>query len=257
MEWSDDGIVLAARKHGEAAAIVTLLTRAHGRHAGLVRGGAGRRARGLYQPGNRLRATWRGRLADHLGAYTCEMAEAVAAGLLADPLKLAALSAACAVAEAALPERETHLPVYEGLEILLSSLADDDETAWPTVYVKWEMGLLQELGFGLDLSQCAATGDTENLTHVSPKSGRAVSAAAARPYQGKLLELPGFLLKAGTLGRPDEIVAGLRLTGYFLDRHVFSQRRDPKQPDARARLTDRLRAQRSTPAETKTSGNQP
>ena len=250
MEWSDDGIVLAARKHGEAAAIVTLLTRGHGRHAGLVRGGAGRRARGLYQPGNRVRATWRGRLADHLGAYTCEMTEAVAAGLLADPLRLAALSAACAVAEAALPEREAHLPVYEGLEILLSSLADDDdETGWPTVYVKWEMGLLQELGFGLDLSQCAATGDTEDLTHVSPKSGRAVSAAAAKPYQGKLLNLPGFLLKAGTLGPPDEIVAGLRLTGYFLDRHVFSQRRDPKQPDARARLAERLRARANVHAE--------
>jgi len=243
MEWSDDGIVLAARKHGEAAAIVTLLTRAHGRHAGLVRGGAGRRARGLYQPGNRVRATWRGRLAEHLGAYTCEMADAVAAGMLADPLRLAALSAACAVAETALPEREAHLPVFEGLEILLSSLTDDDdETAWPTVYVKWEMGLLQELGFGLDLSRCAATGASDGLTHVSPKSGRAVSAAAAKPYRGKLLELPGFLLMAGTLGRPDEIVTGLRLTGYFLDRHVFSQRRDPKQPDARARLADRLRA---------------
>ncbi len=240
MEWRDDGIVLSARKHGEAAAIVTLLTREHGRHAGLVRGGAGRRARGLYQPGNHLRAAWRGRLADHLGAYTCEMTEAVAAGLLADPLRLAALSSACAVAEAALPEREVHVPVYEGLKILLAALGDDTQP-WPTVYVKWELGLLQELGFGLDFSQCAATGETENLTHVSPKTGRAVSAGAAAPYRNKLLPLPGFLLQPGIAGDTEAIVEGLRVTGYFLERHVFSQRRDPKPPDARSRLLNRLK----------------
>ncbi|MBT6093442.1 MAG: DNA repair protein RecO [Rhodospirillaceae bacterium] len=240
MEWRDDGIVLSARKHGESAAIVTLLTRDHGRHAGLVRGGAGRRARGLYQPGNHLRATWRGRLADHLGAYTCEMMEAVAAGLLADPLRLAALSSACAVAEAALPEREVHIPVYEGLQILLAALGDETQP-WSTVYVKWEIGLLQELGFGLDFSQCAATGETENLTHVSPKTGRAVSAGAAAPYRDKLLPLPEFLLQAGGVGEGDAILEGLKVTGYFLGRHVFSQRRDPKPPDARSRLIDRLR----------------
>ena len=248
MEWFDDGIVLSARKHGESAAIVTLLTRAHGRHLGLVRGGSGRRARGLYQPGNRLRATWRGRLADHLGSYSCEMREAVAASLLANPERLAALSAACAVAEATLPEREVHLPVYEAMGILLSTLAADDgesvSETWPTVYVKWELGLLQELGFGLDLSTCAATGTTVDLTHVSPKSGRAVSASAARPYQEKLLELPEFLLQKGAIGGQKEIIAGLTLTGYFLERHVFSQRRKPAPPNARLRFIERIRRNR-------------
>lgn len=241
MEWSDDAIVLTARKHGETSAIVSLLTRAHGRHLGLVRGGAGRRARGLYQPGNRLSATWRGRLADHLGTYSCEMTDAVAANLMADPLRLAALTSACAVAEAALPEREAHAPVFEGLGILLGALNDPDGTAWPTVYVKWELGLLRELGFGLDLSACAATGATDDLTHVSPRSGRAVSAGAAEPYRDKLLALPAFLLRSGTLADAGEVLDGLRVTGYFLDRHVFSQRRDAKPPDARQRLVDRLR----------------
>jgi DNA repair protein RecO (recombination protein O) len=245
MDWNDDAIVLSARKHGESSAIVTLLTRGHGRHLGLVRGGAGRRARGLYQPGNKLHATWRGRLADHLGAYSCEMTQAVAADLLEDPLRLAALSSACAVSEAALPEREIHAPVYNGLEILLTALGDDEGNTWPTVYVKWELGLLQELGFGLDLSQCAVTGSTEDLTHVSPKTGRAVSAGAAAPYRDKLLELPGFMLPGGQVGEADEITASLKVTGYFLDRHVFSQRRDPKPPDARNRYIDRLRRLKS------------
>ena len=241
MDWNDDAIVLSARKHGETSAIVSLLTRTHGRHNGLVRGGVGRRARGLYQPGNKLRAHWRGRLADHLGAYTCEMAEALAANLLEDPLRLAALSAACAVTEAALPEREIHAPVFEGMEILLAALNNADHSTWTTVYVKWEMGLLQELGFGLDLSQCAATGATENLSYISPKSGRAVSESAAEPYRDKLLVLPPFLIEIGTLGEDSEILDGLRATGYFLDRHVFSQRKDPKPPDARSRFIDRLR----------------
>lgn len=241
MEWSDEGIVLSARKHGETSAIVNLLTREHGRHAGLVRGGSGRRARGLYQPGNRLQATWRGRLADHLGTYSCEMVDALAAPLLADPLRLAALSSLCAVAEAALPEREPHGPVFEGLGIVLAALAESDATVWQSVYVKWEIGLLQELGFALDFSQCAATGRRDNLTHVSPKTGRAVSAEAAGPYREKLLALPAFLL-AGDATQPTtaDILAGLKTTGYFLERHVFSGRREPKPPDARLRFADRL-----------------
>jgi len=240
MEWSDEGIVLSARKHGESAAIVTLLTREHGRHAGLVRGGAGRRARGLYQPGNRLHATWRGRLAEHLGSFSCELTEAVAAPLLEDPLRLAGLSAVCAVAETSLPEREVHAPVYEGLGIVLQALAETDDEIWQSVYVKWEMGLLQELGFGLDFTQCAATGEVENLTHVSPRTGRAVSAAAAEPYRDKLLALPAFMLPGSAAATPRDIVDGLRTTGYFLERHVFSQRREARAPDARSRFVDRL-----------------
>lgn len=241
MEWRDEGIVLSARKHGESSAIVTLLTRGHGRHLGLVRGGAGRRARGLYQPGNRLHATWRGRIAEHLGSYSCEMTQALAAQMMADPLRLSALSAVCAVAEAALPEREPHAPIYDGINVLLDTLAEAEAAIWQTVYVKWEIGLLQELGFALDLSACAATGTTENLAYVSPKTGRAVSEGAAAPYREKLLPLPAFLLPGGETASPGDIAAGLKTTGYFLDRHVFSQRRDAKAPDARQRFVERIR----------------
>jgi len=238
MEWHDDGIVLAARKHGESSAIVTLLTRHHGRHLGLVRGGAGRRKRGLFQPGNMVRATWRARLAEHLGSFTCEMTEAVAAPLMDDRLRLAALSAACAVADVALPEREAHGPVYEGLGVLLGAL---NQESWPSVYVKWELGLLQELGFGLDFSCCAATGTTENLTFVSPKTGRAVSEEAAAPFRKALLSLPPFLLETGRTGAADDIFQGLKLTGFFLDRHVFVQNRSGQAPNARRRLLDLVR----------------
>ena len=238
MEWHDDGIVLTARKHGESSAIVTLLTREHGRHAGLVRGGMGRRKRGLFQPGNRVRATWRARLAEHLGSYTCEMTAAVAAPFMDDRLRLAGLSAICAVAEAALPERERYEPVYEGMRILLDVL---DQDIWPTIYVKWEMGLLQELGFGLDLTCCAATGITENLTYVSPKSARAVSADAAEPFKHVLLRLPSFLIDTGQTASWPDIADGLRLTGFFLDRQVFAHTRECQAPLARGRLVDLIR----------------
>ena len=242
MEWHDDGIVLTARKHGESGAIVTLLTREHGRHAGLVRGGMGRRKRGLFQPGNRVRATWRARLAEHLGSYTCEMTAAVAAPFMDDRLRLAGLSAICAVAEAALPERERYEPVYEGMGILLDVL---DQNIWPTIYVKWEMGLLQELGFGLDLTSCAATGVTENLTYVSPKSARAVSADAAEPFKHVLLRLPGFLIDTGQTASWPDIADGLRLTGFFLDRQVFAYTRECQAPPARGRLVDLIRNEAS------------
>jgi len=242
MEWHDDGIVLTARKHGESSAIVTLLTREHGRHAGLVRGGMGRRKRGLFQPGNRVRATWRARLAEHLGSYTCEMTAAVAAPFMDDRLRLAGLSAICAVAEAALPERERYEPVYEGMGILLDVL---DQNIWPIIYVKWEMGLLQELGFGLDLTCCAATGVTENLTYVSPKSARAVSADAAEPFKHMLLRLPGFLIDTGQTASWPDIADGLRLTGFFLDRQVFAHTRECQAPAARGRLVDLIRNEAS------------
>lgn len=235
MEWHDDAIVLAARKHGESSAIVSLLTRDHGRYAGLVRGGSDRRKRGLFQPGNRVRATWRARLAEHLGSFTCEMTDAVAAAQMDDPLRLAALSSVCAVAETALPERESHRPVYEGLGVFLDCLDGD---IWPTIYVKWEIGLLRELGFGLDLSCCAATGLTENLTHVSPKTARAVSAEAAEPYKSALLDLPPFLLNGNAAEGWAEIRTALRLTGFFLERHVFRHRRTGAAPASRGRLVD-------------------
>lgn len=236
MEWSDDGFVLAVRPHGETSAIISLLTRDHGRHPGLVRGGGGRRLRGILQPGSRLRATWRGRLADHLGTYTVEPLQAFAADLLDDPLRLAALSAACAVAERALPEREPHAAVHDGLGILLAALAGEH---WPSVYVKWEMGLLAELGYGLDLSSCAATGRNDELAYVSPRTGRAVSLSAGEPYRDRLLALPPFLLMAGDEGTEAQILAGLRLTGHFLERHLFAPQ-GAELPAARRRLGERL-----------------
>ena len=238
MEWSDDAIVLSARKHGETSLIVSLLTRHHGRHAGLVRGGSSRRNRGLFEPGNHVRAHWRARLEEHLGAYQCELTKAVAAEWMDDRLKLSALSSVCAVSDVALPERESHTPLYEGLLVLISSFADNQ--LWPTVYVKWELGLLQELGFGLDFSSCAATGNTENLAYVSPKSGKAVSVAAAEPYKNVLLDLPEFLLKDGQTGSKSEVYQALKLTGYFLERHAFGTY-PGHAPDARARLIERLR----------------
>ncbi len=236
MDWTDQGIVLSARKHGESSAIVTLLTSAYGVHAGLVRGGNGKRKRGDLQPGNKVQAHWRARLAEHLGNYTCELSHAHAATLLGDANKLACLSAALAVTEQSLPERQPHPAIFEGLSVLLESLKGD---IWPSVYVKWEVGLLGELGFGLDLRSCASTGSTKNLVYVSPKSGRAVSRGAGEPYLKSMLALPAFLMTSGVAGETREIIDGLALTGYFLERHVFALA-GKKQPAARRRLVERL-----------------
>jgi DNA repair protein RecO (recombination protein O) len=245
IEWTDEGIVLSARRHGESAAIVALLTREHGRHLGLVPGGAGRRARGLYEPGNRLRAVWRARLPEHLGHYACELLESRAADLLEDGARLAALSAATAVVDAALPEREPHARLFEALDALIATLQRGPALpVWAARYVRFELDLLADLGFGLDLARCAATGVTEGLAYVSPKTGRAVSAAAAEPYRDRLLPLPAFLTRPGDAENgapPADILAGLALTGYFLAEHAFSQRAADSQgprrpPAARERL---------------------
>ncbi|HEC90041.1 MAG TPA: DNA repair protein RecO [Alphaproteobacteria bacterium] len=243
MEWTDEAIVLSARRHGETSAIVTLITPHHGVHAALARGGAGKRGQGLYQPGNRVCAHWRGRLAEHLGTLTSEMVTATAAALLDCPLKLAALSAACAVCEQALPERQPHGPVFDGLSALLAVIGNANGGGnWPSAYVKWELGVLAELGFGLDLGSCAATGVVENLTYVSPRSGRAVSDEAAQPYRERLLALPAFLLYRGAAGDHREVTAGLKLTGYFLEKCVFSHY-SRSLPPARIRLAERWRGE--------------
>ncbi|MBT3370402.1 MAG: DNA repair protein RecO [Rhodospirillaceae bacterium] len=241
MNWSDEGYVLSVRRHGEAAAIVNLLTREHGRHAGLVRGGAGRRLRGVLQPGNQVAADWRGRLAEHLGSYTVEAMRDHAAALLADGDRLAGLTAATAVTEAALPEREPHLAIHDGFAALLAALAGTPN--WAAIYVRFELGLLAELGFGLDLSHCAATGSTEDLAYVSPRSARAVSREAASPYKEKLLPLPSFLLpEAGEKLVRQDILDGLKLTGYFLQSAVFAPHNRPL-PMARERLVERISRQ--------------
>jgi len=242
MEWTDDAFVLSARPHGEGAAVVQLLTRDHGRHAGLVHGGGSASKRAVVEPGNRVQATWRGRLLEHLGRLTLEVVRPHAANLMDDARRLAALAAACSVAEAALPEREPHPALFDATAALLDSLAETSDAVWPAIYIRWELGLLRELGFGLDLSACAATGQTDDLVFVSPRTGRAVSREAGTPYEDKLLRLPGFL--APVAGKPasiadGDISDGLRLTGFFLARHVFDPLNRPP-PAARDRLTDLL-----------------
>ncbi len=237
MDWTDRGIVLSVRKHGETSLIVQLMTEHHGRHGGLVRGGTGARVRGLYQPGNVVAASWRARLSEHLGHLQGEMLRGTAARLLRDPGRLAALAAAVTIVEAALPEREPHGDIFAALLDLMERL---DEAAWPAAYVRWELGLLAALGFGLDLKSCAATGRPDTLVYVSPKTGRAVSAVAGEPYRDRLLALPPFLLGAGHPSA-DDLRAGLRLTGHFLADHVFAPQ-GQRLPPARDRLAAQINA---------------
>lgn len=234
MDWTDEGIVLSARRHGEAAAIASLLTRAHGRHAGLVRGGWGKRGRALLQPGNAVHARWRARLSEHLGAFVVEPGRMAAARLFNDPLRLAALASACALADAALPEREPHPAVYAALVELLASLTQETPD-WPESYVRWEVRLLADLGFGLDLARCAATGTEADLAFVSPKTGRAVSAGAAGPWRDRLLPLPAFLAGESEATGADTVAQGLTLTAHFLEQHVFAPH-GRELPAARRRL---------------------
>ena len=236
MDWRDDGIVLSLRKHGESSVVVHLLTREHGRHSGLVRGGNSKKQRGVLQPGNEVYANWRARLEEHLGSYSIELLDGHAARVLSDPGRLAAMSSACAVADACLPEREPHPDLFASLKALLTVLIEEE---WAAAYVVWELSLLAELGFGLDLSQCAATGVTDDLIYVSPKSGRAVSAEAGAEYRGKLLPLPQFLIGRGGVENA-ALREGLKLTGYFLDRYMLGPF-GKLLPDVRERLVDRWR----------------
>ena len=268
MEWTDEGIVLSARRHGETSSVVTLFTRTHGRHAGLVRGGAGRKAAGMLQPGNLVAALWRARLEDHLGSYSCDLTEPYAARVLDDPLRLAAVASACALLDLTLPEREPHPLLYAVLDHLLANLSHPH---WAEAYVRWEVLLLAELGFGLDLGTCAATGANDGLIYVSPRSGRAVSASAGEPFRDRLLALPGFLVARDAVpdaqagDRPDrggladsvadpaahtvlptseDLRLGLRLTGYFLVNRVLGPM-DRGMPMTRSRLPDLLAADRA------------
>ena len=236
IEWAGEGIVLAARRHGETSAVVQVFTAEHGRHAGLVRGGAGKRGRGVLQPGNRVAARWRARLADHLGTLVCELVRADGAALLERPDCLAALASACALIERTLGERQPHPGLYDATNALIAALIEAPD--WAERYVRWELGLLDELGYGLDLGACAATGATADLAFVSPRSGRAVSRAVGAAYADRLLPLPAFLVGGGGAS-PAELVAGLALTGAFLERHALAPH-DRGLPPARLRLADRF-----------------
>ena len=238
MQWSDEGLVLSARPHGETAAILELFTRQHGRHLGLVHGGRSRKLRPILQVGNYVDATWKARIADNLGHFTLELRKGFAALFMEDAAALAAMTSMTALARL-LPERDPHPNLFEITQFVLGYL--DDRAVWPALVVRWELALLDELGFGLDLAACAATGRNTDLIYVSPKSGRAVSAEAGEPYKDRLLALPAFLRAgpAGSVGSAD-VVAGFALTGHFLAVRVLAQRA-MEMPDARGRLLSYLR----------------
>ncbi len=237
IEWTAEAIVLAARPHGETAVVAELLTREQGRCAGLVQAGQSKRMRAVLQPGNQVSAVWRARLSEHLGRFSIELKAARAAALFEAPGRLAALASAAALTAASLPEREPHPACYDGFLALLDALEGDH---WAEVYVQWELLLLRDLGYGLDLTQCAAGGDNDQLAYVSPRSGRAVSLSAAEPYRDRLLALPPFLVGRGE-GGEQEVAAGLTLTAHFLERHIFHPR-DRSLPAERLRLAQRFSA---------------
>lgn len=237
MQWRDAGFVVAVRRQGENALVVELLTGEHGRHLGLVRGGQSPKLRATLQPGNEVAVVWRGRLSEHLGFFACELTCAHAARFIDDPDRLAALSAAAALISVSLPEREPCPELFAAFGLLLEALARDKH--WPARYVGWECDLLASLGFGLELTHCAATGVTDNLAYVSPRSGRAVSRDAGRPYRHKLLALPEFLWRDTAADGP-QVAAGLRLTEHFLLHHVLLPH-SGKLPAARVRLDARFR----------------
>ncbi|GAB1581473.1 DNA repair protein RecO [Phyllobacterium phragmitis] len=231
MEWRDEGIILGTRRHGETSAIVELMTRAHGRHLGIVRGGRSRKQQPLLQPGNRVDALWRARLDEHLGTFQLEPLSFAAARLIEMPVALYGIQLAAAHLRL-LPERDPHPGLFETLAVVIEHF--DDPLAAGELLLRFEIMMLEELGFGLDLQSCAATGSREHLAYVSPKSGRAVSRDAGAPYADKLLPMPDFVpstrIHATSVG---EIDVAFRMTGYFLTRHVWEPRAMTP-PEARA-----------------------
>jgi DNA repair protein RecO (recombination protein O) len=242
MEWTDEAIVLGVKRHGESSVILELMTQAHGRHLGLVRGGAGTRMRGVLQPGNALRATWRARLAEHLGNYAVEGTNLRAAGYLSAAHAVHGVTHLAALCRL-LAEREPHAAIYATLEGILDRL--DDPQAVAPIIARFELDFLAELGFGLDLSSCAATGGRHDLIYVSPRSGRAVSREAGEAYRDRLMRLPAFLGTDVEPASATELADAFALTGFFLDRHAFAPRGLPL-PEARAHFVTAI--MRAVPA---------
>jgi DNA repair protein RecO (recombination protein O) len=237
MQWTDEAIILSARPHAETSAVVELFTRQHGRHFGLVQGGRSRRLRPVLQPGNAVAVTWKARLAEHLGQLTVEPVKSHAAAVLDRRLALAGLASLAAMLRL-LAEREPHPALYEVTLFVLAYL--DEDEVWPPVYARWELVLLDELGFGLDLTRCAETGATDDLIYVSPRSGLAVSASAGEPYRDRLLRLPPFLRRTGaTALGPGDLEDALALTEHFLVTRV-AEARGERLPAARERLVKAL-----------------
>lgn len=232
MEWQDEGAVLAMRLHGETSAILEVFTARHGRHFGVVRGGASRRMAAVLQPGGQVAVAWRARLNEHIGAFTVEPVRARAA-LLGAREGLAGLNAVCALLHVALPEREAHGGLWQETVRLLDAF--EAGPGWAADYLRWEVGLLEALGFGLDLARCAVTGGREDLAFVSPRTGRAVGRAAAGEWAARLLPLPPVLLGQGPATAAD-LAAGFALTGHFLARGLAPVLGERGMPEARQRL---------------------
>jgi DNA repair protein RecO (recombination protein O) len=237
MDWRDQGALLSVRKHGETSAIIEVFTKEHGRHAGVVRGGTSRKVAPILQPGAQLDVTWRARLDEHIGSFSVEPVKSRAAAVMGDRLALAGLNAITALTAFCLPERDPHTQFYERTITLLDLLGVSD--AWPLAYLRWELALLDEMGFGLDLSSCAVTGSIDDLAYVSPKSGRAVGAEAAGEWADRLLPLPPALLGHGR-GEREGIVEGMATTGFFLQNRLAPALGDRPLPAARQTLLDIL-----------------
>lgn len=242
MEWRDTGILLNARSHGESAAIIEVFTETHGRHAGVVRGGAGRRTAPLLQPGAQLDLTWRARLEEHIGSFTVEPLRSRAAAAFSGRMALAGLNAVTGLVSFSLPERDPHPRLYRQTEQLMDLLGQD--AIWPLAYLRWEVRLLEVLGYGLDLGACAVTGATEGLAYVSPRTGRAVTETGAGDWAGRLLPLPPVLLGASPQDEA-EVLQALSVTGHFLEHRVAPELAHRPLPSARGRFIDLLDRNRS------------
>lgn len=239
MEWRDQGVLLSVRKHGEHAAIIEVLTSEHGRHAGVVQGGASRKMAPVLQPGAQVLVEWRARLEDHLGSFKVEPIRSRAASIMAERETLLLIGVIAAMLRAFLPEREEHPEIYARTLALLDALDQPEQRAGS--YALWEVALLGELGFGLDLSVCASTGSAQDLIYVSPRSGRAVSRGAGAPYANRMLPLPGFMrLDEPELAETSTALDGLRMTGYFLEHQLAPSLGLKDLPAARMRYVSYL-----------------
>jgi DNA repair protein RecO (recombination protein O) len=237
IEWRDEATLLSVRPFGETSVIVEVFSEEHGRDSGVVRGGTSRKMAPVLQPGAQLSVAWKARLDSHLGSFTVEPVRSRSATAMGDRLALAGLNAVCSLLSMVLPEREAHAPLYRRTVSLLDLLGDGD--LWPLAYLRWEQALLEEMGFALDLSRCAATGATEGLAYVSPKTGRAVSAAGAGEWADRLLPLPEVLAGGGDASN-SEIVRALGTTGYFIEHRLIRSLGDREVPAARQRLLDAI-----------------
>ncbi len=236
MEWSDEAIVLGARPFGEGKLVAEVFARGHGRFGGVVHGG--RRAAPVLQAGNLVRADWKARLADQLGFFNpLELEEPLGGRLLDQPEALAGVASAIALIRGATAERQPYPGLYDALTLVLRAMGERE--LWPALYARFEIGLLAQMGYGLDLTQCAVTGRTDDLAFVSPRSGRAASAEAGAPFADRLMRLPPFLVDAAAPLESGDVADALAIAGFFLERRVFDQRGEGM-PEARRRLIERL-----------------